>query len=354
MIRIAALTSGKFDPSSRFRVRQHIKQLGERGINVHEYIPFINKYTPLPLCPAKFRSSTYALPLSFIWNGIKLAARIPGVSGSRRKDITWLLRDLLPGCRTFEAFLRRPLVFDVDDAVWLHRPFGKEAVISVAKRADIIIAGNNYIARWFEPYSQRIHVVPTAIDTERFKPKDPLLNLENERFTIGWIGSSSNLKYLVSIEHCMKRFMVEHPDSEIVVISDKSPNLKNLPADRFRYIPWSEDIEVAALMGMDVGIMPLPENEWTKGKCSFKMLQYMACEIPVIVSPVGMNTELLAQGKLGLAAVTDSDWHDGLSFFYKNRNLAKDYGRAGRVVAEKYYSKKRILGQLADIFKGFI
>jgi glycosyltransferase involved in cell wall biosynthesis len=105
---------------------------------------------------------------------------------------------------------------------------------------------------------------------------------------------------------------------------------------------------------MDVGIMPLPENNWTKGKCSFKMLQYMACEIPVIVSTVGMNAELLAQGKLGLAAGTDSDWYDALSFFYINRDIAKDYGRAGRVVAEKYYSKKRISNLLADIFKGFI
>jgi len=351
MTRVAALTSGKFDPSSRFRVRQHIKELSKSGIEVHEYIPFINKYMPLPLCPSKVRSSPYALPLSFIWQGIKLTARMPGILGSRQSDITWLLRDLTPGCPTFEALLKRPLVYDIDDAVWLHRPFGKKSVIAIAKRADIVFAGNNYVATWLEPYSRSIYVVPTAVDTDRFKPEEPLLSRQRDRFVIGWIGSFSNIKYLESIEHCLRKFMVDYPDSEILVIADAVTNLKSYPANRSRYIPWSEDIETEAIRLMDVGIMPLPDNDWTKGKCSFKMLQYMACAIPVIVSPVGMNIEVLAQGELGIAAETDSDWYDPLTFFYQNRNAAKVYGHAGRIVVEKYYSQKVISKQLAGIFK---
>lgn len=352
MIDVVSLTGGKFDPASRFRVRQHVKPLQSMGVDVHEYVPLINKYAGLPFSPKNVRVSPYAYPIFLIWQGMKLVTRFPGVLGSRQGDITWLQRDLLPGCLTLEYFLKKPLVFDVDDAIWLNPPFGRQSLIAIAKRADVIIAGNNYIAAWFEPYSRLVHVVSTAIDMERFRPEDPALDRGDKQFVIGWTGTASTLKYLESMEPCLRRFMIDHPDSEIIVIADMCPNLKTLPSGRFHYIPWSEDVEAVALKRVDVGIMPLPDNEWTRGKCSYKMLQYMACGIPVIVSPVGMNNELLAKGDFGLPARTESDWYETFSFFYKNRSAGKTFGQAGRIVAEKYFSQRIISRQLADIFKG--
>jgi len=351
MIKIAALTSGKCDPASRFRIRQHITSLKDMDIEVHEYTPLIDKYAKVPFWPEKINVKYYGFPIGLMWHGLKLATQIPGILSSWLNHITWLQRDLLPGCLTFELLLKKPLVFDVDDAIWLNRLFGKQSLIAIARRADVIIAGNNYIASWFEPYSQRIFIVPTAIDTERFKPGTPDINRKNDKFIIGWTGSSATLKYLEAIEDCLRKFLIDHPDSEILVIADKAPKFKTLPTDRLQFISWSEDIETKAIKRMDVGIMPLPDNEWTRGKCSFKILQYMACGIPVIVSPVGMNKEVLTKGALGLAANTDSDWYDAFSFFYKNRASAKAYGQTGRIIVEKNYSQKVISKQLAGIFK---
>jgi glycosyltransferase involved in cell wall biosynthesis len=106
-----------------------------------------------------------------------------------------------------------------------------------------------------------------------------------------------------------------------LVIADRPPSFSSLPSERVRYIPWSSQTEVTAVQQMDIGLMPLPNNEWTKGKCSFKMLQYMACAIPVIVSPVGMNLEVLELGEVGLSANSTSEWYDALVCLYKNRTL---------------------------------
>jgi glycosyltransferase involved in cell wall biosynthesis len=105
---------------------------------------------------------------------------------------------------------------------------------------------------------------------------------------------------------------------------------------------------------MDIGLMPLPNNEWTKGKCSFKMLQYMACCIPVIVSPVGMNSEVLALGEVGLGANSPSDWYEALVFFYKNRSLGHNFGKNGRQVVEDNFNQKVICQKLAKVFQDLI
>lgn len=352
MIKVAALTSGKLVPSTRFRVRQHIQDLNKLGIEVREYVPIINKYMPIPLWP-KGLSPKYGLPFYGVWQGIKVVSRIPGLIGSWRNQITWLERQLLPGYLTLEPFLKNPLVFDVDDAIWHSRPFGKSSVSAIAKKADIVVAGNNYLAEWFSKYSKDVRVIPTAVNTERFKPNP--LKLKNKdqskRFVIGWIGSSGNLGYLEAIETALKRFLTNYRDSEILIIADRKPAFTSLPDNQVRYLSWSIDNEVKAVQQMDVGLMPLPDNEWTRGKCSFKMLQYMACGIPVVVSPVGMNSEVLALGQLGLPAVNQSDWYEALSYFYKNRDYINEYGRNGRLVVEKFFSQNVISNQIAKVFK---
>ena len=258
---------------------------------------------------------------------------------------------MLPGWPTFEAFLKKPLVFDIDDAIWIHHPFGRNTVISIAKRADVIIAGNTHIADWLEPYARSLFIVPIAIDTEKFKPKPSQPFEKTQRFTIGWIGSPSNHKYLLMIEGPLSKFLNDYPDAELLVVSDVVPRFKALLDDRICYVPWSEDNEVAALKCIDVGIMPLPDNDWTRGKCGCKMLLYMACGIPVVVSPVGMSVEVLEKGAVGFAAQTDSDWYEAFSFFHKNRASAETYGNVGRTVVEMWYSQKTISSELADIFK---
>ncbi|MCD6294647.1 MAG: group 1 glycosyl transferase, partial [Deltaproteobacteria bacterium] len=165
MIRITALTSGENVPSARFRVRQHIVPLRSRGIHIREYAPTIDKYAPLP--PFLTFSNPTGLTLGkAVWKCIKTSLRLPGTIGSWKGDLTWLEREIHPGLLTFEPFLKHPVILDVDDAIWLTKPFGRSATSRIAKIADVVLAGNQYIADWFSSYAEDVRIVPTAIDTD--------------------------------------------------------------------------------------------------------------------------------------------------------------------------------------------
>jgi len=347
-VKVAALTAGRFDPSSRFRVRQHIINLESLGVQVHEFIPLIDIYTDLPLgINTWHRLLTY--PFLLPWKAVKLACRIPGVLCSWRNQVTWLGRYLLSGFPSLEYFLKRPLVLDVDDAAWLDCRFYS----AVARNSDAVIAGNAYVANWFESYSQNIFIIPTAIDTQVYRPANDSQVDQNDRFVIGYSGSHSNLKYLRIVEAPLRKFLLAHPDVRFLVMSDKSPDLKEFPPNQFYYVPWTVADEVPTFNQMDVGIMPLTDDIWTRGKCSFKMLQYMSCGIPVIVSPVGMNVEVLAKGQSGFAARSEAEWYDAFLYLYENRSNADIFGQTGRRVVEQFYDVKMISKQLAEIFLQF-
>ena len=351
MIKVAALTSGRDIPSTRYRIRQYIEPLQGWGIKVLESCPWIDKWKPIPGKPARL-SNRRILPIYAIWQGIKLATRVPGVISSYRYDITWLSRQLLPGYLTFEPILKRPLVFDVDDAIWLTTPFGTSAVACTAKRADVVIAGNTYLANWFDKWSKDVRIIPTAVDTERYHPTLSSHDA-SDQFVIGWIGSSANLPYLEDIEDVLNKFLISIPNASILVVSDRTPHFKYIAFEKMRYIPWSEKAEAETIQKMDVGIMPLPDNEWTRGKCSFKMLQYMSCGIPVVVSPVGMNHEVLKMGNIGFQAKYPIDWNDALSYLYHNRDKASMMGSNGRTIVRKCFAKEKVVQNIAKIFLSF-
>jgi glycosyltransferase involved in cell wall biosynthesis len=350
MITVAALTSGKFEPSSRFRIRQHIASLRTFGVLVREYLPALGKYALIPGRPMRDRPQ-YLNPFGYLWEGLKLAARLPGIVGSHRCQITWLERGIMDWGPTLEPLLKPPIVVDVDDAVFLLPPLGKYGAIIAAKLATLVIAGNQYLANWYSRYARDIRIIPTAVDTHRFRPRTKNELKEPGNFIIGWTGSASNLVYLHAIESPLRHFLENYEDTEICVVANKPPSFKTIPGHRVRFIAWSPEIESEAVRGMDVGLMPLPDNPWTRGKCSFKMLQYMATGIPAIASPVGMNADILAMDSLGLPASTDDDWYEALTYFYVNRDKCIEYGLKGREVAERNYSQKIISSRLASIFR---
>jgi glycosyltransferase involved in cell wall biosynthesis len=329
-------------------VRQHIESLKELGIAIREYVPAINKYGFIPGWPRQV-NPLYVLPVYGLWQGAKLVTRLPGIVGSWHSQITWLERQLLAGCSTLEWSLKRPLVFDVDDAIWLTPPFRHSASKSIAQRSDVVIAGNSFLADWFSKYARDVRILPTAVDTGRMKPRTRIT--DDSPFVVGWTGLGSNLPYLYAIEKPLRHFMNAFSDVEMYVITDEYPRFKSLPPERVRFIRWSHEVEVTAVQQVDVGLMPLPDNEWTRGKCSFKMLQYMACGIPSIVSPVGMNAEVLALGNVGLPAVKNEDWYAALEYFYLHRSHARECGEQGRKVVESHFSQKVISEQLAQIFR---
>ncbi|MFN2389299.1 MAG: glycosyltransferase family 4 protein [Actinomycetota bacterium] len=335
-------------PSSRFRIRQHKAPLRDAGIAVREYVPAIDKYSTIRGLPGE--GGPWARPIYGAWEGAKLVARAPGVVGSWRGDVTWLERELLPGRPSLERVLGRPLVWDVDDAIWLVARDDGGWLRKIARRADVMVVVNDHVAEWFSGHARDIRVVPTAVDTDRWRPVAEATTAR-ARFVVGWTGISTNFRFLQQIEEPLQRFVAGVEDAELLVVADRPPTLRGIPPEKVRFIPWSPRVEAEAVARMDVGIMPLADDEWSRGKGSFKMLQYMSCGLPVIASPVGMNASVLAHDEVGFPAAGLDDWTDALTALHADRELGRQMGRRGRAVVERSFSLAVIAPRLAGIFK---
>ena len=327
-IKISALTGGLNSPSARFRIRQYIPKLTQLGLFVREYIPFFHDNCGLPSI-------------------FKAISQVPGVIASHKTDLTWLDRELVQGYETFERFLKKPCVMEVDDSIWLNKPFGKYAIPRIARRVDTIIAGNSYLADWFSQYCKNIFVLPTVIDTDRYTQKSDY----SEKFTIGWTGMACCYNYIKFIERPLSRFLQKHPEVEMLFVAERPYKSSIIPSDRIRFYRWNEQVETSALKEMSVGIVSLPDDKWTRGKCSLKMLGYMSAGLPVVASPVGANNEILAKGQAGFAAKSEDEWFEALETIYKDYSLRIKLGNNGRKIVEQYYSITANVSKLADILK---
>jgi glycosyltransferase involved in cell wall biosynthesis len=328
MINVTALTASRIDPSSRFRIRQFIRPLRSLGVAVLEYRPILNRYKiePLP------------------W--LAMALRVPGLAASMFSDVTWLGRELVSGRYSIERWAGKKRVFDVDDAIWL--PYGSDFSEKIVEHCEGVIAGNNFLARHYEKLGARVWLVPTSVDTDLWKPRN-----DNARgkWTIGWIGSWSNLQFLYAIEKPLAEFLAEHPEARLLVVCDREPAFQHLPPGHWCYEQWSIEGEVELVQQMDVGLMPLDDSEAARGKCGFKMLCYMSLGLPVIVSPVGVNKEILELDQIGFAAATGNDWNEALRRLFGDHQLGRHMGDAGRRVVEDHYSVNANAPKLADIFR---
>ncbi len=335
---VSVFTSGLSVPSSRMRVRQFIPALAARGIAVTEHASAPEKYAPVP----------FGLPKT-IWTGMMLASRARAMAEARHADVVWLERELVVGRETLEPFLGRAQrrVLDVDDAIWMYGKKGYSE--SIASKCAGVIAGNSYLAEHYKKHTKHVWIVPTSVDTHVWaRPNDARRGARS--WVIGWTGTASNFPYLYGIEDALAAFLADRPDAEILVVADRAPEWKKIPAKQARFEKWTSDGEPRAVHGMDVGLMPLANEEWAKGKCAAKMLVYMAASLPVVVSPVGVNADVLAQGDVGFAATGDDQWLRALTKLYEDRPSATAMGERGRALVERAYSVTVSAAALADIF----
>ena len=335
MIRVTALTSGRDVPSSRFRVRQFIEPLSHFGIQVTEYPLRLRKYTP--------RIST---SIRFLADAGKAAARVPGLLAARTSDLTWLERELVPRRFTLEQWAGSKRLFDVDDAIWLtgDSAFSEE----IAVKSYGVIAGNEFLAEHYRSVGARAWVVPTSIDTGRWQP---LPKPQDRSWVVGWTGTSSNLASLESLDEPLADFLALHSETKLLVVCDRKPSFKKISPAQWNFERWSRDREVQLVQRMDVGLMPLPDTEWSLGKCAFKMIIYLAVGIPVVVSPIGASKDVLQRADVGLAAVTANDWYEALRSLFQDRKRANELGSTGRKLVEDNYSVFKNAGALARIFE---
>ncbi len=334
-LNVIGLTGHRRTPSARFRVGQFVAPLAEEGVALDWRPAPVSEYPPV---------ATWRRPL---WLATSLAARLPDIARTWPADVTLFNREFISTLATLEGWTNRPRVFDVDDAIWLRRGGGYAA--RLARQMDLVVCGNEMIADWFGQHNSQLEILPTAVDTVRFAPRpvsDP-----GAAPTFGWSGTSSNHRFLLDLEEAFGRVLQEVPKARLRVCSDLEPRWRNLPAERVDFVPWSMESEVPFFQSLDVGLMPLEDTDWTRGKCSYKMLLYLSCGVPAVVSPVGMNNQVLGEAEVGRAAISGADWSAAIIDLLGATDVRQSLGRAGRRLVEEKYSVEVITRQWAALLR---
>jgi glycosyltransferase involved in cell wall biosynthesis len=249
---------------------------------------------------------------------------------------------------------KKPLIYDIDDAIFLT---GKGAELQfkiTSKKASAVIAGNNFLAEEAMKYCKNVYVVPTAVDTKRWFPaecKNENKKYSSEIFRIGWSGTSTSFNYLVPLQNELNKFLEDFPASKFYIMADRFPFELNLLNSRVNFIKWSPESEVDFVRSLNVGLMPIKDDRWSRGKCAYKMLLYAACGIPVVVSPIGVNKEILELANIGFGPSSNREWYDSLVELYGNRTLCKNLSLNAVKLVNDHYSVKVCAPKIEHILR---
>ena len=272
-------------------------------------------------------------------------------------DVVYLYREAaLLGGAWLEPLLakRLPFILDFDDAIFLHPPVsinnrGAERLKWPGKTADLcrlarhVVAGNGFLASYARRFTEFVTVIPSTIDTDRYHAAP---RPENARPVVGWTGSPTTACYLALAAPALQRLRREI-DFELRVIGADF----QLPGVDTTVLAWNADTEAADLRPLDVGLMPLDDDDWCRGKCGLKALQYMALGIPPVVSPVGFNTEIVVDGINGLFARTQDEWVDRVLLLLRDPELRARLGAAARRTVEQQFSARVQAPRMADVLR---
>lgn len=344
-------------PSQRYRFEQYIPFLEQNGF----------EFTWSPLLDEEadevFYKKGSALQKSLIILRGQ-AQRRRDVARFKEFDIIFIQREAsFLGSSRFEkaAFdSGTKVIFDFDDAIWMAdtSPGNKkwEWVKDPTKfnknvcYAHAVIAGNSFLAARAKEFTKaKVQIIPTTVDTSIHVPKPELRG--KEKICIGWSGSISTIKHFEKILPILKDLDKKYPGKlEFKVYGDGQYKEEQL---RIAGVPWSSTTEVEILNSFDIGVMPLPNDEWAKGKCGLKALTYMSCAVPVVMSAVGVNTEIGSDGN-ALLVNSKEDWMDALTKLIENKTLREELGKRGRKVVEERYSVNAYKGKYLELFKSLI
>lgn len=244
--------------------------------------------------------------------------------------------------RLFARFGRHR-IFDVDDAIYVRKPrrlgdpvddskWRQMKFRATCRWVDVVAAGNEVLAGAAQSAAREIAILPTSIDTAGFGASTAS---RTDPPTVAWIGSPENLTYLEMIRPALARLTIRHPRLRVRVICSRFPDWPEIDIER---VPWSSQSEAASLAGAHIGVMPLTDDEWSRGKCAFKLLQYMAASLPCVASPVGANKEAVIDGVTGFHARNDEEWESRLERLIESPDLRARFGASGHAHVEERYS----------------
>lgn len=336
--------------STRLRSLQYLPYLEKNGIEV----------TVSPLLSNEYLRQLYTTQSRSLVPMIKAYfRRFRRLFTVGQYDLVWIEKELFPMLPAWaERYLiRKPYVVDYDDATFhfydqhskgmVRRLMGRKIDV-VMRHAALVVAGNDYLAqRARQAGAKRIEIIPTVIDLEKY-PYEQDDSQNNIQFTIGWIGSPATAKYLKIIQPALKTFCDMYTDVRIMLIGAGDIELSDLPIEN---VIWTEDTEVANVQRIDVGIMPLPDDHWERGKCGYKLVQYMACGKPVIASPVGVNQEIVKKDVNGFLAQSTEEWVAAFKTLYDDVSLRRQLGSASRKIVEDRYCLQVTAPKLSELLQ---
>jgi glycosyltransferase involved in cell wall biosynthesis len=340
-MRVLALVPSIYDtsPGQRYRIEQWEPLLRKNGVEI-TYAPFESE----ELHALLYKAGNMRRKLSGVAEGI--SRRWSLMRSIRDYDVVYVFREAaLLGPPFFERWIHRsgvPMVFDFDDAVFVSYRSPTNGYLSYLKFASKtksicrmsahVMAGNPYLAEYAREVNANVTIVPTTIDTEKYRVREGAN--ESELPTIGWTGSFSTVQHLDTLRAALQR-LAKQTRFRLRVVGTPTYKIDGLDVEA---MAWRSVTELEDLNAIAIGIMPLPDDDWSKGKCGLKALQFMALGIPTVCSPVGVNAEIIQDGENGFLAASEDEWVEKLGRLVHSAELRKQLGRAGRRTVETKYS----------------
>jgi glycosyltransferase involved in cell wall biosynthesis len=354
---LALIKYGRLGASSRLRFLQYVAGLELSGIQV----------TVQPLI------SDAMLETRYVQGSYGVGALVQAYAGRCRAmmsrhdfDLVWIEKEALPWAPLWleRALLKgRPYVLDFDDAVfhnydqnarpWIRQLYGNRLDRLMAGAA-LVVAGNSYLAaRARAAGAPRVEIVPTSIDLDHYpiQPVAPKPHpVKGSPPCIVWVGSPTTARYLSLLREPLQTLAVQRSFALRLIGCDPI----DIPGVRVEAVTWSEATEFDSISACDIGVMPLIDSPWEQGKCGYKLIQYMACGLPVVASNVGVNSEIVQSGKNGFLAGTSGEWVSALGELLERHCLRLALGRAGRASVESTYCIQKTGPQLADLLRSVV
>jgi glycosyltransferase involved in cell wall biosynthesis len=336
--------------SSRLRTYQYLPLLEVEGFTV-EAVPFFDDEYLRDLYSGKRQ------PRQLIGY---YARRFAKLLSANKADLIWIEKEALPWVPWWLEHLMLPsgvrYVVDYDDAVFHRYDLDSKGIVRhllhdkidrVMQNAACVMVGNDYLGeRAFNAGAPRIETVPTVVDLDRYKIMPD--RHDRDRPRVGWIGTPKTWQGSARPTYINLRRTIAACEATFRAIGS---SLDPVSEQGFENIPWTEHDEVSLIQSLDVGIMPLQNDPWTRGKCAYKLVQYMACGVAVVASPVGLNTQIVQHGVNGFLADTEQEWRECVARLLSDPQLREDMGAAGRRQIEERYSLHVWAPKVADILR---
>ena len=335
MNKVLFIIKNKNEASSRFRVLAYLDQLkNDFDIDIF-YAEYHNDSIPKILRSIIKRIHYLSLLRDANKYDVIYMQRPMSTDSSKNNFFEHLIVKLNPN-----------LIFDFDDALFIQNKSKITNLISIAK---ICVCGNKYLYNFSKQYNPNTHVIPTVVDTKRFIPKE---NSNKALITIGWTGTSGNYQFFTDkIIDEINTILKTYSHVNFLFICDHKPDQRfNFP---YNFIYWDEKTEVEDLQNIDIGLMPLIDSPWSKGKCGFKLIQYGAIGIASIASDVGVNSDIVLDNKSGIL-IKDNTWETALTTLINNAPLREKMGENARQHIQKHYSLSANYLKLSSIIHSLI